>query len=88
MKHDAILKLYPTVVIVRGDIAYDKDDNVVQYDEQLVAEEAQRMAYAPSRATEYPSIPQQLDLLWHDKNNGTNVWFDTIKAVKEKYPKA
>jgi hypothetical protein len=32
MNHDAIYKLNPTVVTIRGDIAYDKDDNEVAYD--------------------------------------------------------
>jgi hypothetical protein len=30
--HEAIYKLNPTVVQIEGDIAYDKDRNVVEYD--------------------------------------------------------
>jgi hypothetical protein len=30
--HEAIYALNPTVVTIRGDIAYDKDGQVVQYD--------------------------------------------------------
>ena len=30
--HDAIYVLNPTIVTIRGDIAYDKDEQVVQYD--------------------------------------------------------
>jgi hypothetical protein len=30
--HDAIYVLNPTIVTIRGDIAYDKDEIVVQYD--------------------------------------------------------
>jgi hypothetical protein len=29
-KHDAILATYPNVGIIRGDVAYDKDNNVVE----------------------------------------------------------
>ena len=37
----AIYKLNPTVVTIRGDVAYDKDENIVEYDLALVqAEEA------------------------------------------------
>ena len=37
----AIYKLNPTVVTIRGDVAYDKDENIVDYDIALVqAEEA------------------------------------------------
>ena len=32
----AIFKLYPTVVTIRDDVAYDADDNVVEYDKSAV----------------------------------------------------
>jgi hypothetical protein len=56
--HLAILKLYPQVVTVRGDVAYDKDDNIVDYDLDLVkaeqAEEAKRQeALAYLASTDY-----------------------------------
>ena len=41
-------------------------------------------AYQRSRATEYPSIADQLDDIYH---NGVDEWKKTIKAVKDKYPK-
>ena len=41
-------------------------------------------AYQRSRATEYPSIADQLDDIYH---NGVDAWKLTIKAVKDKYPK-
>lgn len=41
MMHLAIYKLYPQVAVIRGDVAYDKDENIVEYDLTLVqAEEA------------------------------------------------
>ena len=30
--HTAILALNPYVVTIRGDVAYDKDENIVEYD--------------------------------------------------------
>jgi len=30
--HDAIYVLNPAIVTIRGDVAYDKDEQVVQYD--------------------------------------------------------
>jgi hypothetical protein len=33
---NSIFKLYPSVVTIRGDIAYDKDNNIVEYDLALV----------------------------------------------------
>ena len=40
--------------------------------------------YQRNRASEYPSIADQLDDLYH---NGIDGWKKTIKAVKDKYPK-
>jgi hypothetical protein len=40
--HIAILKLNPNVVTVRGDIAYDKDENVVEYDKSAAETEASK----------------------------------------------
>jgi hypothetical protein len=46
MNHDAIYKLNPTVVTIRGDIAYDADGNEVDYDLQAVTAQAQADAQA------------------------------------------
>lgn len=43
--------------------------------------------YAEKRAAEYPSLAQQLDMIYWDKVNGTNVWEETVATVKAKYPK-
>ena len=40
-----------------------------------------------SRAAEYPSLAEQLDMQYWDKINGTTTWADAIQAVKDKYPK-
>ena len=45
-------------------------------------------SYDQKRATEYPSVEEQLDMIYWDKVNGTNVWQETIAAIKTKYPKA
>jgi len=44
--------------------------------------------YERNRMQEYPSITDQLDMLYHDKVNGTSTWQDAIQAVKDKYPKS
>jgi hypothetical protein len=36
---NSIFKLYPQVVTIRGNIAYDKDENIVAYDLDLVKAE-------------------------------------------------
>lgn len=43
--------------------------------------------YAQKRAAQYPALADQLDMLYWDKVNGTNIWADTVAAVKANYPK-
>jgi len=43
-------------------------------------------AYARSRANEYPSIGDQLDMIYHNGDGGAT-FQAAIKAVKDKYPK-
>ena len=40
--------------------------------------------YTVKRKAEYPSIPDQLDEIFH---NGINAWKAVIKKTKDKYPK-
>lgn len=44
-------------------------------------------AYKIKRRREYPSIKDQLDMLHDDTIDGTTEWADSIKLIKEKYPK-
>jgi ribosome-interacting GTPase 1 len=84
MLNEAIYKLNPTVVTIRGDVAYDDNEQVVEYD--LAAAEALVAAneYKLQRAVAYPSITDQLDTLYH---GGYEAWKATITAVKEEFPK-
>jgi hypothetical protein len=83
-KSSSIFALYPTVVTIRGDIAYDKDENIVEYNEATVQAYIDANAYKGLRQAEYPSIPDQLDTLYH---SGLDAWKAQIKTVKDKYPK-
>ena len=42
------------------------------------------LSYIDKRSAEYPSIPDQLDLIFH---GGIDAWRSTVQAVKDKYPK-
>jgi hypothetical protein len=61
---------------------------------QLDAFESQAIAYEQlqdilnNRRTAYPSIPDQLDMLYWDKVNGTENWLNSIESVKNRFPKA
>lgn len=41
--------------------------------------------YIASRVNEYPSIEEQLDMLYH---NGYDSWKSAIQEIKNKYPKS
>ena len=59
-------------------------DGTTEISKADIKAKMQSMEYIPKRASEYPSIIDQLDDLYH---NGIDGWKKTIKAVKDKYPK-
>jgi len=83
-KHEAIYALNSSVVTIRGDEAFDAAGNPVAYDEAAVQAYIDANAYKQQRAAAYPSIPDQLDLLYH---GGMDAWKAAITAVKEEFPK-
>jgi len=86
MNHNAIYALYPQVVTIDDTAgAMDKDGNKVEIDFTAVNFWVNPNAYKRQRAAEYPSIPDQLDLLYH---GGMDAWKTAIQAVKDKYPKS
>jgi hypothetical protein len=86
INHDSIYALNPTVVTIRGDIAYDADNNVVEYDRAAVEAHAASKEYITKRAAEYPTIGDQLDALWKGGDAATQM-LAKVQAVKNKYPK-
>lgn len=85
-KIKAIFALYPQVATVRGDEAFDANDNKIEYDESAVQAEMNRTAYIENRAKEYPPIGDQLDALFHAGVFPPEM-AAMIQAVKDKYPK-
>jgi hypothetical protein len=85
MNHKAIRALYSNVVSIDdGAGAFDAQGNQVTIDMDAVNAWVDPEAYKGLRAKEYPSIPDQLDTLYH---NGLDAWKAQIKTVKDKYPK-
>jgi hypothetical protein len=85
IKAEAIYKLYPNVITIHDNVAYDKDKNIVEYDKDAVEALMASEAYKDLRAKEYPAITDQLDYIYH---NGIDAWkTDMIDPVKTKYPK-
>ena len=59
-----------------------KSDIQTKMAELKAADDA--LAYARSRAAEYPPMEEQLDKIYND---GIDAWKVVIKATKDKYPK-
>jgi len=91
---DAILSINPEA---QCSISGDNVDTVQWYNgsapiskEDILAKQAELQTeydnnqYQRDRAADYPSIPDQLDDIYH---NGIDGWKATIKVTKDKYPK-
>ena len=91
MRHTAINNLYSNVSTQVNHKAYDNKGNLVEIDEDKVAEEVKRLqaeydskSYARARADAYPSWQDQMDLLYH---GGVDALKAELKKTKDKYPK-
>ena len=92
-KIHAILSLVPGAeVTVTGNVVQWHNPSIAPVTEEQIATELARLQtqydaneYQRQRAAEYPSIPDQLDTLYH---SGLDAWKAQIKTVKDKYPKA
>lgn len=86
MSADAIFKLYPTVTNINGDTAYDADGNEVAIDMAVVGAWVDPNQYKTNRRAEYPSIGDQLDMIFH-AGLGGDEFQAAIQAVKDANPK-
>jgi hypothetical protein len=86
-KHEAIYKLYPSVTVIRGDVAYDKDEQEVTYDNAAVEALVASETYKAKRAAEYPPYTDYLDGIVKGDNAQVQAYIDACNAVKNKYPK-
>ncbi|MCK9437127.1 MAG: hypothetical protein M0Q12_07975 [Synergistaceae bacterium] len=50
-------------------------------------EDEKKQAYRDKRRIEYPTLRDQLDMIYHDIKNNTTTWLEAIEEVKAKYPK-
>ena len=98
MNHEAIRNINPAVVTIRGDVAYDANEQVIEidqaaYDAEVARLEAEHAAtqYQRDRAAEYPSIEALVVALWEgvvEERMAAVTKLETLRqAVKAKYPK-
>ena len=85
----AILSIQPSAeFVLRGatcnDIEWHSTNPPTEQEvlDALAALEA--LEYQDKRAAEYPSVIDQLDLLYH---GGYDAWKQAIQSIKDKYPK-
>ena len=91
---DAILRINPDAKVSVIDNDFDKiiwhdgttpiPKTEIENKMEEIKTEYEANEYQRKREEEYPSIKDQLDDIYH---NGIDGWKETIKAVKEKYPK-
>ena len=53
----------------------------------IISQPIANLTYVEHRLLSYPPIPEQLDMLYWDKINGTNLWQQTISNIKSCFPK-
>jgi len=91
--HNAIFKAYPNQIKSIDDEfgVFGKDGKPFTIDESKVTaarteldKEFTDNKYQRDRAAEYPSVVDQLDLIYH---SGIDAWKTKIKETKDKYPK-
>ena len=83
---DSKNKIYDNFVVI--------DDSKEKPTEEFLESELARLqaefdskAYARARAEAYASIGDQLDMRYHDLQDGTTTWADHVADVKARFPK-
>ncbi len=92
IRFDAIASLKPGAdFVLTGDVLEWRDSKQTKPTESEIDAELSRLIteynnkkYQRDRSSEYPSVVDQLDDIYH---NGIEAWKATIKATKDKYPK-
>ena len=84
---DAIYKLNPSVVTIRGETAYDADGNEVAYDKDAVQAYVDAHAYIAKRASEYPPITDYIDGVVKGDQAQIDKYIADCLAVKARHPK-
>jgi len=78
-------EMHPDVLVL--DAPPEVKDGWVYEDGKFSEPEAPVFSYTDQRYWNYPSISDQLDMMYWDKVNGTNQWQQAITTVKATYPK-
>lgn len=93
----ALMQLYPNSEYAFNGTSLEDGlvwrNSNTQPDYILIDTTASLLEALASRVEAYPSVENQLDILWHDIDAGiipgkdTSVWYTTVKQVKDQFPK-
>jgi hypothetical protein len=83
----ALQTLYPQIISIHGDNAFDADGNPVTYDETAVQAYMDAHAYIAKRQAEYPPFTDYLDGIAKGDQEQIDKYIADCQAVKAKYPK-
>ena len=92
---DAIHSLTPDAEFgMSGGVIYWHSPDITQPTKAEIDDEVTRLVaiyesqeYARQRQAEYPTIGDQMDMIYKDMKNGTSTHADAVEVVKVKYPK-
>jgi len=70
--------------LIRPDMVSVTEEEADAITHQKQLDQYNALSYAEKRAAEYPSITDQLDLIYH---GGIESWKEVIDTIKTKYPK-
>lgn len=100
--HDAIRLICPQAVTIWGHdeiIVLDQDGNKIGIDLQSAQNKLEELLnqypnneYQQQRAAAYPSIADQLDMIWHTIDQGATLdkqsdFYKSIASIKSNFPK-
>lgn len=74
-------------LIVFDNIVKTEDKYVLIKGKYVLETKSHNDKVIAARLAEYPSIEDQLDMIYWDRVNNTNVWENTITRIKKHYPK-
>jgi len=87
MNHYAVYALYPQVVFITDDGAFDATGNLVAVDSDIVNSWVDPNAYKTKRQVEYPPITDYLDGVVKGDQTQIDKYIADCLAIKAKYPK-
>jgi hypothetical protein len=99
LRNKALMGLYPDITTMKNvetenEVFLDKNGKEIiisntDVEERITILQAEHDAnqYQRDRASEYPPIGDQLDMIYKDMKNGTTTHAEAVEEVKTKYPK-